>query len=76
MHRIDGGDALNGYSASSKAATDAKLIHELHDLGRSSATQWLLKKSGQVGVRSSIQIANDYLDDLRLPVDQRPANGH
>jgi NTE family protein len=76
MHRIDGGDALNGYSASSKSATDAKLIHGLHDLGRSCAAQWLQKKSNLVGVSSSIQIAQDYLDDLRVPVDHRAAEGH
>ena len=68
MHRIDGGEVLNGYSASSKSATDAKLIHELHDLGRTCAAQWLQKKSVQVGLSSSIQIAQDYLDDLRVPV--------
>ena len=76
MHRIDGGDALTGYSASSKSATDSKLIHELHDLGRTCAAQWLQKKSAQVGVSSSIQIARDYLDDLRVPVAHRTADGH
>ena len=76
MHRIDGGDALNGYSASSKSATDSKLIHELHDLGRTCAAQWLQKKSMQVGVSSSIQIAQDYLDDLRVPVTHRTADGY
>ncbi len=75
MHRIDGGEALNGYSASTKSATDSKLIHELHDLGRTCAAQWLQKKSSHVGVSSSIQIAQDYLDDLRVPVAHRPAEG-
>ena len=76
MHRIDGGDALNGYSASSKSATDSKLIHKLHDLGRSCAAQWLQKKSAQVGVSSSIQIAQDYLDDLPVTVAHSPADGY
>lgn len=67
MHRIDGGDALDAYSASSKSATDAKLIHELRDLGRSCAALWLQKKSSHVGHSASIQITRDYLDDLRVP---------
>ena len=76
MHRIDGGNALNGYSASSKSATDSKLIHGLQDLGHTGAAQWLQKKSAQVGISFSIQIANDYLDDLREPVAHSVANGN
>ncbi len=76
MHRIDGGEVLNGYSASSKSATDAKLIHELHDLGRTCAAQWLQMKFVQVGLSSSIQITHDYLDDLRVPVAAHRNSSH
>jgi len=70
MHRIDGGKALEDYPASSKSQTDAKLIYALRDLGRASAKHWLEKKLHEVGVSSSINIAADYLDDLRVPVSR------
>jgi NTE family protein len=68
MHRIDGGATLDAYTASSKSATDAKLIYGLCALGQQCAEQWLHQQSGSVGVASSISIAHDYLDDLRVPV--------
>jgi NTE family protein len=68
MHRIDGGKALDAYPASSKAQTDAALIHRLRDLGKQSAAHWLAQKLDHVGVDSSINIARDYLDDMRVPV--------
>ncbi|NVO07007.1 MAG: patatin-like phospholipase family protein, partial [Rhodoferax sp.] len=73
MHRIDGGKELDAYPASSKADTSAELIYRLRDLGRASAKHWLSQKLSQVGVASSINIARDYLDDLRVPVTARPA---
>ena len=70
MHRIDGGEALDAYSASTKAATDAGLIHGLRDLGRQCAAQWLAQRFPMLGVECSVDIARDYLDDLRLPVER------
>lgn len=67
MHRIDGGEALEAYQASTKSSVDASLIHQLRDLGRSSAQQWLAHRFGELGKTSTINIAHDYLDDLRLP---------
>ncbi len=71
MHRIDGGKDLDAYPASSKAETGAELIYRLHDLGKRSASRWLQKKLPSVGVVSSINIAQDYLDDMRVPVSRR-----
>lgn len=68
MHRIDGGAALDSFPASSKSQTDAQLIYKLHELGRTCARHWLTAKSTHLGVSSSINIASDYLDDLRVPV--------
>lgn len=68
MHRIDGGKELDDYPASSKAQTDSTLIYQLRDLGRRCAAQWLEKTLPDVGVVSSIHIAKDYLDDMRVPV--------
>lgn len=66
MHRIDGGGALEAYTASTKSETDAKLIHALRDLGRACAQAWLGKHYPALGVECSVNIAADYLDDLRL----------
>ena len=73
MHRIDGGDVLDGYSASTKASTNAGLIHGLRDLGQRCAAQWLAKRYPMLGVDCSVDIAGDYLDDLRLPVERATA---
>ena len=67
MHRIDGGEVLEAFHASTKSALDAKLVHTLHDLGVSCARQWLGKHFHQLGVAASVNIARDYLDDLRVP---------
>ena len=67
MHRIDGGEVLESFHASTKSATDAKLIHTLRDLGIACAAQWLDIKFPALGVSSSINIARDYIDDLRMP---------
>jgi NTE family protein len=71
MHRIDGGKELDSYPASSKAETSADLIYRLRDLGKRSAKHWLEQKLPTVGVVSSINIAQDYLDDLRVPVSRK-----
>jgi NTE family protein len=68
MHRIDGGQELDDYPASTKSETGADLIYRLRDLGQRCAARWLEQKYAQVGVASTINIARDYLDDLRVPV--------
>lgn len=67
MHRIDGGEILEGFHASTKSATDAKLIHTLRDLGKDCARQWLARHFSALGVSCSVNIKRDYLDDLRVP---------
>jgi NTE family protein len=66
LHRIDGGEALEAYPASSKGNADSGLIRELHALGRACALKWLKKTWDDVGVKTSINIAKDYLDDMRM----------
>jgi NTE family protein len=68
MHRIDGGKVLENFAASTKSQTDAKLIHTLRDLGQACAKAWLAQQFASVGVASTVNIAADYLDDLRVPV--------
>ncbi len=67
MHRIDGGEALEAFDASSKVETGAKLIRSLRDLGIECGKLWLKKDAKQLGVDCSVNIARDYLDDLRVP---------
>lgn len=68
MHRIDGGEVLEQLGATTKLSTDASLINALRDLGRAHTQQWLAQHHADLGVRSTINIAHDYLDDLRMPV--------
>ena len=71
MHRIDGGEALEAFSASTKTSTSASLIHELRDLGQANARAWLAKRYSALGVTSTVNIHQDYLDDMRVPVTPR-----
>lgn len=73
MHRIDGGEELEAYPAASKSQTDSQLIYQLRDLGKSSAQHWLQNQRQHLGVSCSVNIARDYLDDLRVPVAGRGA---
>ncbi|MEY4911774.1 MAG: hypothetical protein RL761_1437 [Pseudomonadota bacterium] len=68
MHRIDGGELLEHYSAASKVSTNSQMIHALRDLGRECAHKWLKQNIDQLGKESTLNIARDYLDDLRVPV--------
>jgi NTE family protein len=70
MHRIDGGLALEKFTAASKSSTDKGLIHSLRDLGIVCGKDWLTKRFGSLGVKSTVNIARDYLDDLRMPVEK------
>jgi NTE family protein len=70
MHRIDGGQALEKFTAASKSSTDKSLIHSLRDLGIACGKEWLAKRFDALGVKSTVNIARDYLDDLRMPVEK------
>ena len=70
MHRIDGGEALEKFTARTKSSTDKSLIHALHDLGIQCGEQWLAKRFDALGIKSTVNIARDYLDDLRMPVEK------
>ncbi|WP_422584753.1 hypothetical protein [Polaromonas sp.] len=42
----------------------------MRDLGRLCAKQWLIKHYKRLGTECSVNIARDYLDDLRMPVER------
>ena len=68
MHRIDGGELLEHYSAASKVSTSSPMIYALRDLGREATHKWLKQHLAQIGKQATLNIARDYLDDLRVPV--------
>lgn len=68
MHRIDGGEALEAFSASTKTSTSESLINSLRDLGQAKARAWLTKHYTSLGATCTVNIQQDYLDDMRVPV--------
>lgn len=62
-------EGISGTSGTSAGAMDAVALafHTLRDLGVTCAGQWLASNFKQLGVASSLNIARDYLDDLRVP---------
>jgi NTE family protein len=71
MHRIDGGEALEAFAASTKLSTSASLLITLRDLGQAHARSWLSQHFDSLGVSCTVNIKHDYLDDLRVPVTAR-----
>lgn len=69
LHRIDGGESLLAYEASTKLRSDPDLIHELFRLGRDAAQRWLDNHLDDVGVRGTVDVARDYEDDARIGRD-------
>ncbi|RYF61483.1 MAG: patatin-like phospholipase family protein, partial [Comamonadaceae bacterium] len=59
MHRIDGGSILAGYGASSKSRADLPFVRELFALGRTEGQRWLEAHSADVGVRPTVNIADN-----------------
>ncbi len=66
LHRIDGGETLETLPASSKTSADGVVIDKLHTLGRACAEQWLKKHFDDLGQKTTVNIARDYLDDMRM----------
>jgi NTE family protein len=66
LHRVDGGEALEAYPASSKSSAEGAMIDKLHHLGRDCAQKWLKKRFDDLGHKSTVDIARDYLDDMRM----------
>ncbi|MET0311741.1 MAG: patatin-like phospholipase family protein [Burkholderiaceae bacterium] len=72
LHRIDGGEGIAGFAASSRISTDAQLLEKLSAMGRAAGERWLKKHFADVGVNSTVNIRRDYLDDTRLEGFARP----
>jgi NTE family protein len=59
MHRIDGGAVLAPFGSSSKVRADLSFVRQLFALGREAGEQWLAGHRGDVGVRPSVNIADN-----------------
>ncbi|MFT4191017.1 MAG: patatin-like phospholipase family protein [Comamonas sp.] len=66
LHRIDGGEALAAYPVSTKLSTDPAMIQALFELGQQAAQAWLNQHLRHLGVKSTVDIRQDYLDDMQL----------
>lgn len=69
LHRIDGGEDLLAYAASTKLRSDPELIEALFELGHRAAKRWLATHLDAVGVRSTVDVAQDYEDEARIGRD-------
>ena len=68
LHRIDGGEAMKEYPASSKSSTDAAMIRNLFELGQQRANDWLAHHFEAIGERGTVDIRRDYLDGGRAAI--------
>lgn len=59
MHRIDGGSVLAEFGASSKLRADLSFVRQLFALGRASGQAWIARHHGDVGVRPTVNIADN-----------------
>ncbi|SFD33603.1 patatin-like phospholipase family protein [Paracidovorax konjaci] len=59
MHRIDGGSVLAAFGASSKMRADLAFVRQLFALGRTAGQEWIARHHGDVGVRPSVNIADN-----------------
>jgi NTE family protein len=66
VHRVEGGAVLEHYPASSKMSAEGTMIQQLFEAGRKAGNEWLAEHFEAVGVRSTVDIRSDYLDDTRL----------
>lgn len=62
LHRIDGGEAIKEYPASTKSSTDAALIRNLFEMGQQRTRSWLAQHFEAIGQHGTVDIRRDYLD--------------
>ena len=63
------GLTMDAVLASTKLRSDPELIEALFDLGHRAATRWLATHLDAVGVRSTVDVAQDYEDEARIGRD-------
>ena len=81
LHRVDGGEALAAFPASSRLAADPAMIRRLFEGGQQAGRAWLDRHYHALGRQGTVDIAGDYLDDTwmqppaGLPRGLRSAGG-
>jgi len=78
VHRIDAGEALEPFPASTRASPDGPMISQLFEAGRAATQTWLKRHHAALGRHGTVDIRRDYLDDTRmeLPHPPKAARGH
>jgi NTE family protein len=73
VHRIEGGPVLHDLPTSTRASADGVMIGRLFEAGRDAASAWLQRHYEAIGVRATVDIARDYVDDtmMELPLPPR-----
>lgn len=73
LHRVDGGDALRDFPASSRTSPDSVMIGKLFDAGRAAGQGWIARNLSAIGEHGTVDIGRDYLDDtqMELPLPAR-----
>jgi NTE family protein len=61
IHAIDAEEMMQGLGAASKLNADWQFLKHLHGIGRARAEAWLAEGFAQIGIASSIDIADTYL---------------
>lgn len=66
VHRIAGGAALEAFPGSSRSTADGRIIGQLFEAGSAAGREWLEQHYEAIGVRATVDIRRDYLDDTRM----------
>jgi NTE family protein len=70
LHRIDGGEDMKVYPASTKSSTDAALIRNLFQIGQQRTHHWLAHNFEAIGHHGTVDIRHDYLDGAQGRIPQ------
>lgn len=73
LHRIDGGEALQAWPASTKTSTDAAMIRALFEAGQTAAGRWLARHYEALGRHGTVEPGRKAPDPSPPPVS--PATG-
>ena len=65
LHMVADDEGLAPLNASSKMNTERRFLEALRDLGRAAAGRWLVAHRADVGVRSTLDIADSFLSPRR-----------
>ena len=64
VHRVEAQKELCRFGAASKLSPERNFINRLHDIGYQAADAWLAQNRTALGQRSTIELLDDYAEDL------------